>query len=256
MKTAAHFRWRSGADSDVGLVRENNEDACLDRPQRGLWAVADGLGGHALGEFASRMVVDALDEPDFPDSLAEAGVLARRRMQAVNQRLREEAASRGVGVIGSTVVLLFARGRYCRYLWAGDSRLYLCRNGALRQLSRDHNLAAAWREAGQPAAQAAPGYPAGNLITRAVGAQEHLDLDTDSIEVRDGDIFLLCSDGLSNEVGDAEICTLLLAGNCQHAAETLVECALRHGGRDNVTVVVVRAEDLQSSDSTAVNPVL
>lgn len=253
MACAAPFRWISAARSHLGLVREINEDAWLDRPERGAWAVADGMGGHARGDLASRAVVETLE--GLPAAgLEQLAADARQRLQTVNSRLRLEAAVRDVPIIGSTVVALFARERRCRYLWAGDSRLYLYRGGQLRQLSRDHSQIEELRSQGKISAEEAINHPARNLITRAVGVADSLDLDEEGLEVEDDDMFLLCSDGLSNEVSEAEMCAALVAGNCRQAAEVLIDMALKHGGRDNISAVVVRAEDPHGTDPTVVNP--
>jgi protein phosphatase len=250
------FKWTSASLSHVGLIRAVNEDACLDQPERGLWAVADGMGGHAFGDFASRMVVDALNQVARPGSLVEFITDACDTLQAVNQQLRTEAVIRNVHIIGTTVVVLLAWERYCAYLWAGDSRIYLCRNGSMTQLTRDHSQIEELKLLGNLTPEDPVNRPSRNMITRAVGAAGMLDLDNETIEVNDGDMFLLCSDGLSNEVSEQEMRTALVPGNCQHASDVLVDLALNRGGRDNISVVVVRAEDLDSSDKTMLNPAL
>lgn len=256
MTHATQFRWTSASRSDVGLVRQINEDAYLDRPERGLWAVADGMGGHAHGDFASRMVIEALNKLPSPDSLVKLVSDARDRLQAVNLHLRAEAVIRDVPIIGSTVVALFARDRYCGYLWAGDSRIYLCRNGSLRLLTRDHSQIEELKSRGDLNSEDAVNLSARNLITRAVGAMDTLELDEKTMEVRDGDMFLLCSDGLSNAVSDPEMRNALVSGNCRLASDALVDMALTQGGRDNISVVVLRAEDPDSNDKTVLNPAL
>lgn len=255
MACAGQIRWTSAARTHTGLVRELNEDACLDLPDVGLWAVADGMGGHTLGDVASRTVVESLGKLPTAESLAEFARLARDKLQLVNRQLRMEAALREVQVIGSTVVALFACERRCGYLWAGDSRLYLYRNGQLTQLTRDHSQVEEMVSQGALSPQEAIDHPLRHLITRAVGADETLELDEDSLDVEDGDMFLLCSDGLSNEVSEEEICAALVGGNCGQGAEVLVDLALKHGGRDNVSVVVVRAEEMQGPDKTVLNPI-
>jgi protein phosphatase len=250
------FRWTSAFGSHAGRVRKFNEDACLDQPSRGLWAVADGMGGHALGEFASRLVVKMLTDLPDAEPLELTVALARERLLQANQRLRAEAERRGVPVIGTTIAALLAAGRRCTGLWAGDSRIYLYRAGRLRQLTRDHSQIEAVRALHPVGADDTLDRPPPNVITRALGAADTLELDDVSLDLIDGDVFLLCSDGLSNEVSAAAIEQALLPGNCRRACDTLVEQALARGGHDNITAVVVCAEDLCSPDRTAVLPVL
>jgi protein phosphatase len=252
MSCDSEFRWTSAARTDVGLVRSRNEDACLAQPQRGLWVVADGMGGHAFGDLASRAVVDALASLPAPASLANFIDAARDHLTRVNQTLRADAGARHVPVIGSTVVALLACGRETASLWAGDSRIYLFRQGRLQQLTRDHSQAEELRARGADAAAAAASP---NMITRALGAADAIDFDVAPLLARDGDIFLLCSDGLSNFVDEQAIATVLRSGDCAQAAQELIDKALANGGRDNVTAVVVRGEDL-SADRTVVNPAL
>jgi protein phosphatase len=251
---ASQFRWTSSARSDAGRVREINEDACLDQSALGRWAVADGMGGHAVGDLASRLVIDALSRLTPPVSMKSFVADARARLQAANRQLREEAVRRQVQRIGSTVVVLLACDRFCGYIWAGDSRLYLLREGSLRQLTRDHSQVEALKSLGVLTEEEARHHPAQHMITRAVGATDMLDLDDDAIEVADGDIFLLCSDGLSNEVGEEDMLAVLSKAASANACEELVDLALARGGRDNITAVVVRAEDPNAADKTLLNP--
>lgn len=250
------FGWSSSSRSHVGLVRQINEDACLDLPERGLWAVADGMGGHALGDMASRMVIETLGSLPPPESLTQFVTDAADSLQSVNRQLRAEALLREVQIIGSTVVVLLAHRQYAACLWAGDSRIYLFRDGRLSQLTRDHSQVEELRFAGGISEEDALRHPARNLITRAIGAADILELDEERIEVHDGDMFLLCSDGLTNEVTEQEMRSALIAGNCQQASETLVDMALERGGRDNISVVVARADDLYSTEKTVLNPAL
>ena len=254
MSCANRIRWVSAARCHIGLVRETNEDACLDRPESGLWAVADGMGGHDAGDVASGTVVAALDGLAPCSNLTNFVTDARERLQNVNRRLRAEAVQRNVPIIGSTVVVLLNCEHYCAYLWAGDSRVYLYRNRRLKLLTRDHSqieeLKARGEYAGDEIAAAA------NMITRAVGAVDALELDEGMVPVADGDIFLLCSDGLTNHVSEQDIADALADGDCRLASDRLIDLALKGGGRDNISAVVVRAEDPYSSDMTVVNPAL
>lgn len=252
MSPDSDLRWTSAARTDVGLVRSRNEDAYLDEPQRGLWAVADGMGGHAFGDVASGAVVAALAGMPASGSMDEAIETARLRLDGVNAMLRAQAHERGVPVIGSTVVVLLALGTELACLWAGDSRIYLYRHGRLQQLTRDHSQLEALRARGDDIAAS---IASPNMITRAVGAADTIAFDVANLSARDGDIFLLCSDGLSTPVEEEAIAAALAPGNCVQAAQDLVGLALANGGRDNITVVVVRVDDL-AGDKTVINPAL
>lgn len=256
MALDSELRWTCAARTDIGLVRSRNEDAYLaqpsTQPQCGLWAVADGMGGHAFGDLASGAVVDALATLPVPGKLADFVALARERLDGVNRSMRAEAHTRLVPVIGSTVVALLACGLDAACLWAGDSRIYLYRHGVLQQLTRDHSQLEALKEHGVDLASA---MASPNMITRAVGAADSIDLDVITLAAHDGDIFLLCSDGLSNPVDEQAIAATLASGHCAQAADELVALALANGGRDNITAVVVRVDDL-SGDKTVLNPAL
>lgn len=254
MALPVQFQWTSASRTDVGLVRERNEDAVLDEPERGLWAVADGMGGHAIGDYASRTVVEALHGLPTPLDLEHYIAAARQRLQDANRQIQAEAARRNIFRIGSTVALLLASEAFCACLWAGDSRIYLFRDGHLRQLTRDHSQAELLRAQGLVRDEEEIPRVARNTITRAVGAAATLELDEEIVPVRDGDVLLLCSDGLSNLLDAEDITALLARGSCRKVVEALVDLALARGGRDNVSAVVVRAEDLFASDKTLLNP--
>lgn len=254
MAHATQLRWISASRTHPGAVREVNEDSLLDRPERGLWAVADGMGGHSRGDLASRLAIEALEHLPGADSIAQSLGLAHERLDAVNHRLQMEAALRDVRTIGTTVVVLLADGGQCGYLWVGDSRIYHYRDGRLRQITRDHSLVGELVAKGALSAQQAASHPARNLITRAVGAMDALEAEEGGIEVHAGDMFLLCSDGLSNEVGEDEMALVLASCDCRAAADKLVDMALAHGGRDNISVVVVMADEPGGTDRTVLNP--
>jgi protein phosphatase len=248
------FRWTSAARTDIGLVRSRNEDCLLEHPARGLWAVADGMGGHAYGDVASRMVVAALDTLPAPGpaGLQQSIAVALDHLRSVNGQLRAEASTRKVSMMGSTVVVLLACRGEAAYLWAGDSRIYLYRNARLQQLTRDHSQAEEFKAYG---AALGVGAPVSNGITRALGAADTIDIEHGTLQVRDGDLFLLCSDGLSNPVDEQGIAEALAAGDCRAAVDELITKALANGGRDNISVVVARADDV-CSDKTMLNPAL
>lgn len=227
--------------SHVGLRRKINEDSMLALPERGLWAVADGMGGHDAGEVASSRVVEALRQlPAFedPDRLVEHAVVALER---VNRELIVLAASGdGQRKIGTTVVGLAIAGGQMRCFWAGDSRAYRLRDGVITQLSRDHSLVQELVDAGMLDELGMQDHPSSNLITRAVGVAEDLRVDTVNGDVKAGDLFLLASDGLTRVVEDAELAAELTAAAPDSAADRLVELVLSRGAPDNVTLIIVK----------------
>jgi protein phosphatase len=247
---SSSFRWASASRSHPGRVREVNEDACLERAEHGLWAVADGMGGHSLGEFASGLAVQSLMDLPATEDLEQRVDVALAGLQDVNLRLRAEALRRHEPVIGTTIAVLLAAGNHCSCLWAGDSRIYLYRTGRLRQLTRDHSHLEAARSRYVSSSEDTLELPRANLITRALGAEDTLHIDRLTLELLDGDIFLLCTDGLSNEVSERSIEQALLPGLCSLACDSLVQLALDEQARDNVTAVVARAEALNSPDRT------
>lgn len=233
----------SSARTDVGMVRQHNEDACLERPDLGIWVVADGMGGHSAGDVASGMIVDRLGKLDFEPRLSLAVDKIETVLEDVNVELRELAATREASTIGSTVVSLLIRGSYAVCLWAGDSRIYRIRQSRLEQLTQDHALVADLVDRGVLTPKQAANHPQSNLVTRAVGAADALKLDLEIYEIAAGDQFILCSDGLDKELSDSEIRDTVLTHQPSHAADALVELALSRGSRDNVTVVAIAVQD-------------
>ena len=228
---------RSSAATHPGAVRLRNEDNLVERPDLGLWAVADGAGGHGAGDVASACIAEVL--ATIPPGLTAAEVLAqvRLRLDAVHVDLRGRAEAHGRGgIIASTIVVLLVRGSHYAALWAGDSRIYLLREGALHRLTHDHSLVQELVDAGQIDAAAAEAHPHANVITRAVGAGDALQLDKVTGRVAPGDRFLLCSDGIFKELPEAELALGLARGA---DAAGLVRHAIEAGGRDNVTAVIV-----------------
>jgi serine/threonine-protein phosphatase Stp1 len=239
------MRFRSWAATDQGPARDHNEDSFVDRSDLGLWAVADGAGGHEAGEVASQMIKETLES--IPPGLSAAELLAqvRLRVSATHQALRAEALRRGPrAVIASTIVVLLARDGHFACLWAGDSRIYLLRNGQMTQVTRDHSLVQELVDAGAIRPEEAEGHPRANVITRAVGADDDtLELDKLSNRVLNGDRFLLCSDGLSKTLPEDEIAAHLGAplDGFSSPADRLLAAALARRATDNVTAVAVEA---------------
>lgn len=226
--------------TDVGLRRKINEDAVLVRTPRGLWAVADGMGGHEAGEVASAMVTEALSRLHPVENLENFVGEAVTALGEVNHRLIELARSDWGGrTVGSTIVGLAIRNREYRCFWAGDSRAYRLRGGQIVQLSRDHSLVQDLVAAGMLDAEEAPHHPQANVITRAVGVTEALKVDTAGGEARPGDMFLLASDGLTRVVDDDELAAELTKGPPAEAADRLIATVLERGAPDNVSLIIV-----------------
>lgn len=254
------YRWWSCCRTDTGRRRNINEDAYLDLDNVGLWVVADGMGGHARGDVASQLTIEALEGLHKPHSMDAFSHTVRERLSQVNQRMRMQATGLPPEqIMGSTVVafLVFKREWCC--LWAGDSRAYLLRDNRLFQITRDHSVAQEMAERGELSQEEVASHPWANRITRAIGATDELVLDESRSFLRDGDTVLLCSDGLNKEVDDDEVAEILEQHDCEAASRELVDLSLERGARDNVTVAVIRFEattDYRASlsDDTAVNP--
>ena len=233
----------------VGCVRKLNEDRVLCRPELGLWAVADGMGGHQAGDLASGMIVDALASVEMLGSGYAFLDEVQESVQRVNRTLVSHARlSRPGTVIGSTLVALLAYEGHFACLWAGDSRAYRFRQGRLEQLTRDHSMVQELIDSGALARADAPSYGRSNVITRAVGVNDRLALDMISGPIMPEDCFLLCSDGLTGPVSDGEIEAVLSAAPAESAAEQLLSLTLQRGAKDNVSLVLVQA--VASPDDT------
>jgi len=233
------FHYHSAARTEVGCVRQINEDAVLALPEAGVWVVADGMGGHQAGDVASTTLIEALRHPGHYDCLSELTDDVEDRLYAAHARLLARGA-RDQATMGSTVAVLLAYRRQGVCLWAGDSRVYLRREGRFTRVTRDHSEVEELIARGELAREDAEHHPAANVITQAVGASEDLAIESRFQELRDGDRFLLCSDGLYKELNETEIGRGVAQGNCEAACDGLIQTALARGARDNVTVIVVQ----------------
>ncbi len=238
--------------TDPGRRRRRNEDAFVNRPP--LFAVADGMGGARAGEIASRLATEALRE-------GRAGGAGEQRVfeliQAANQRVyqRSETDADASGM-GTTITVALVEDGVVAIGHVGDSRAYLIRDGKLEQLTEDHSLVAELLRTGKLSPEEAETHPQRSMITRALGTDPDVDADTFSVEAREGDLFLLCSDGLTSMLADDEILRRVEAnrGDLDRAARELVARANQLGGEDNITVVFFEIAD-DEKGSTAEFPV-
>lgn len=238
----APFRIESAARTHVGKVRDKNQDSHCAREADGLWAVADGMGGHEGGEWASARLVEALDRIEVPDDLDAAGAAVAAAIRAGNSAIVAEAKTRG-RQMGTTLVALLVKGDRYLVQWVGDSRAYLLRDGDFSQLSRDHTQVQEMVDRGLMEAEQLVGHPMSHILSRAVGVREAFDIDQVDGEVRPGDVFLLCSDGLHGYVEKDVIRRLLGRGSPQRALDELIELTLAAGAPDNVTAIAIWASD-------------
>jgi PPM family protein phosphatase len=227
---------RSAARTDPGRKRLRNEDAFVLAPP--LFAVADGMGGAQAGEVASKLAAAALEETD-PGALGgEERIvsLVNEANRRVHERSNSDPATSGMG---TTMTVALVEGSHVAFGHVGDSRAYLFRDGKIEQLTEDHSLVNELLKSGKLSPKEADRHPQRSVITRAVGTDPDVDVDTFTIEAKEGDVFLLCSDGLTDMVDDEAIHATLQKSreDLEQAARTLVEAANRGGGEDNITVV-------------------
>jgi protein phosphatase len=232
--------FETGVASHPGMVRRRNEDCYLVQPSIGVFAVADGMGGHEAGQFASATVVESLLSIGVPASAPDLLARFEDRVSQANSRLKQAARERGAAVIGATVAALLTFERYYACVWSGDSRIYRLRGGALVQISRDHTEAQELIDGGALSHEEARTWPRRGTLTRAIGVHDDAELEIEHGVLEAGDSFILCSDGLTTHVEDAEILERAAGRTPQQACDELVTLALKRGGTDNVTVVVVR----------------
>lgn len=231
------YSFETATLTHTGKVRKVNEDSLYANAKSGVWVVADGMGGHRDGNIASNKITEAARK------MAEQGEPNSRlavHLSEINRELMLISNGDESRLVGSTVTALLANGGSYSCVWAGDSRCYLVRGGQIQQLSRDHTEVQEFVNNGLISAEEARNWHRRNVITRAVGADITLNLDEMQGNFADGDCFVLCSDGLTGHVTDAEILSTVTWAAPQPACAGLVDLALERGGRDNVSVIVIQ----------------
>lgn len=232
---------QSFGQSHVGAVRKINEDSLLEYPEQKLWVVADGMGGHAAGDVASKMLVDTIN--GYVNEHAYSGIsvpVLKQAIQTANEKIMAYSHSQLAGkTAGSTVVLLWIDGNTAHWLWAGDSRGYRFYHQDLKQVTRDHSHVNELIDQGALAPEDAETHPMGNVITRAIGVVEDVAVDHIYHPIVEGEMLLLCSDGLTGELSDACIAEQLQQHKVINAGSSLMHAALGKGAKDNVTLILV-----------------
>ena len=237
------LRYSASSQTHEGRVRAVNEDSMTVRSDVGLWVVADGMGGHEDGQWASRAVVEALDQVAMSGDFDTDLKAVRGAILTANDRIVAEAAARG-NRMGSTVVCLVADGNRFACLWVGDSRGYILRDDRFEQLSRDHTQVQDMLDRGLITEGEADGHPMSHILSRAIGVDHAPVVDAVTGELRSTDMFLLCSDGLSGVVSAEEMKERLRSVDPATAARDLLELTLSRNAPDNVTVITVACEEM------------
>lgn len=251
------FKLSSCGLSDIGLVRQNNEDVWVQLPEDGFFLLADGMGGHQAGEVAAREAANVLcqivQKKITPireaSSLVELKDLLGKAIRHVNMLIfkmsRTKQELRGMG---TTLCCLLFHEQGLIYAHVGDSRIYRLRGHQLEQLTKDHSLLRELVDQGELDEKQALDFLYKNIITKAIGTEPRVEPSVETIEVREDDVFFMCSDGLSDLLGLDEIEDLLLHSPSLHeAAARLVACANEKGGRDNITVVLAKVDSVNAS---------
>jgi PPM family protein phosphatase len=248
------------AVTDVGRKRKGNEDSLFVNPEQKLYVVADGMGGHAAGEVASRVAVESINEfvcltsgdeditwPfGLDQSISFDGNRLKSAIQYANRKVLEATRERKEYTgMATTVVAVLVDGEHANLAHVGDSRIYLVRGGAIRQLTTDHSWVNEQIESGAISADQARSHPLRNVVTRALGGKPELAVDLQMHKTEPQDLLLLCSDGLTTMLADPEIVRVIAdcGADIDKAARTLVEQANQKGGEDNITVVLVKFEE-------------
>jgi protein phosphatase len=255
------MRIHYAAASDLGRVRKNNEDAFIADPSLGIFAVADGMGGHACGEVASRMAVDSLQdailraakEKEPPDSEDQPAVLPSpahvlvNGIRLANQRIYKSSLKKiEYKGMGTTLVAVYFSNSSSIVAHVGDSRLYRLREQTIEQVTEDHSLVWEQYKQGWIAKEALSSSPLKNIITRALGLYPDIDVDVKELALQPGDFLILCSDGLSDLVQNEEMMGVLkhVSGDLNRACGDLIRLANLRGGKDNITVLLIQIDPL------------
>jgi serine/threonine protein phosphatase PrpC len=242
-QSPVNFQIQSHGVTDTGRVRVKNEDSILVHEDENVWVVADGMGGHHAGDFASQTITNNLGLFKQHASLDDSILLLEENIQNSNTMIRKKSGKLGRNAtIGSTVVCVYVWRNLLFALWAGDSRLYRYRNSTLERMTDDHSYVEELVRMGKLQAREAEDHPAANVVLRAVGIDDHLHMDIEYFELQGGDIFIICSDGLYKDLEEARIGPIISAhaDDMKMLANTLLAESLAAGGTDNISIITMK----------------
>ncbi len=240
---------KSYSVTDIGRKRQLNQDYVFSSSKPlgnmpNLFIVADGMGGHNAGDYASKCTVEQIVHEIDHSFEKNPTIIIKKAIKSANQKVREVAASdENLYGMGTTVVVATVIGKYLQVANVGDSRLYIVGPKEIKQVTRDHSLVEEMVRLGGIAREEARKHPDKNIITRAIGAKDDVEVDFFTVELKEDDIILLCSDGLTNMLEDREIAQIICdeqLDTLQSKAEALISAANNNGGKDNIAVVLVK----------------
>jgi serine/threonine protein phosphatase PrpC len=237
------FQISSHGVTDTGHVRTKNEDSILVNEDENIWIIADGMGGHQAGDFASQTITNNLSLFKQHASLDDSILLLEENILNSNAIIRKKSLKLGRNAtIGSTVVCVYVWRNLMFVLWAGDSRLYRYRDARLERLTEDHSYVEELVRMGKIEARDAEEHPAANVVLKAVGIDDHLCIDFEYYELRDGDIYIICSDGLYKDLDETRIGSTIEAhpANMDELSDALLEASLAAGGTDNTSIIAMK----------------
>ncbi len=244
----ANFHIDSSGVTHTGHVRTRNEDSLLVLPEQNLWVVADGMGGHHAGDFASQAITQNLGSYKQAKSLEESILLLEDNIINTNTLIRKKAEKLGKNMtIGATVVCAYIWQNFLFAFWAGDSRLYRFRDERLSRLTEDHSYVEELVKMGKIEAKDAEAHPASNVVLRAVGIDDTLHLDFEYFALLDGDIFIICSDGLYKDLVEDKIPPIIQENkdDMEKLAQSLLSSSLAAGGTDNTSIITIKVNNKQ-----------
>ena len=242
-QTPISFNISSSGVTHTGHVRSKNEDSILVNTDENVWIVADGMGGHHAGDFASQTITNNLSLFKQHDSLDDSILLLEENILNSNSIIRKKSYKLGRNAtIGSTVVCVYVWQNFLFTFWAGDSRLYRFRQGKLQRLTEDHSYVEELVRMGKIEARDAEEHPAANVVLKAVGIDDHLCMDFEYFELEDGDIYIICSDGLYKDLDEENIAPIIESHteDMNELSEALLASSLDAGGTDNTSIITLK----------------